>query len=102
MARQEVVQVRCDRCKRVETLPMQPKKALPDLEARLGEKRVVFEDLCSRCTNACAHIIEELKEWQRDVNQPFGPTVPDNQAPPLSSAPDYSPPKPHSVAAGKR
>lgn len=100
--RAEVVQIRCDRCKRVETIPVCPQKALPDMEARVGEKRIVFEDLCPRCLQAVQNIMDDLREWERDVKHAFGPTVAPNIAPPLSSAPDYSPPKPHSVAGSKR
>jgi hypothetical protein len=102
MARQEVVQLRCDRCKRVELVPPTPKKDKPDFEARHGEERVVFEDLCFRCQQAIKNIWTDLKEWDREIKQAFGPTVAPNTAPPLQSAPDYSPPKPHSVASTKR
>lgn len=102
MARQEVVQLRCDRCKRVDLVAPTPKKALPDFEARLGDQRLVYEDLCYRCKQALDNIWVELKEWERGIKQQFGPTIPNNEAPPLVSAPDYSPPKPHSVAGTKR
>lgn len=105
MARAEVVQLRCDRCKRVELISPGPTKTAPDFQASFGDKKLVYEDLCSRCKEAVANAWKELEEWDRQVNQPFGvqkPTVAPNVAPPVVPAPDYSPPKPHSIAAGKK
>jgi hypothetical protein len=102
MARQEVVQVKCDRCKRVELQAPQPAKAHPDFEARFLDKRLVYEDICSKCKETLANVWKDLQEWNRELNQSFGPTVSANEAPPVASAPDYSPPKPHSAAGSKR
>lgn len=103
MSRLEVIQIRCDRCKRVELLPPQPPKAKADFEARLLDKVVKYEDLCTSCKSALDRIWEYIKEWNREIKQQFGPTVQQGQAVPLSPAPDYSPPKPHSLAAaGKK
>lgn len=102
MARQEVVQVQCDRCKRVELQPPQPPKAAPDFEARLSAKRLVYQDLCSKCRETLENIWKDMEEWQREIRQSFGPQISSNTAPPLETAPDYSPPKPHSAAGGKR
>lgn len=96
MARLEVIQIRCDRCKRVELIPKQDKKDRPDFEARLGDKHLVFDDLCNRCKQAVDNAWRDLEEWEREIKQVFGPTIPNNQAAPLQTAPDYSPPKPHS------
>ncbi len=99
MSRAEVIQIRCDRCKRVELLPPAPKKTLPDFEARFGDKKLLYEDICSRCRETINSAWKELVEWNRPSAQQFGPTVSANEAAPLVSAPDYSPPKPHSAAS---
>jgi hypothetical protein len=99
MARAEVVQIKCDRCRRVELLPPTPPKSLPDFEARFIDKKLVYEDLCSRCRVAVENCWKDLVEWDRVVNQPFGPQViAPNVAPPLVPAPSFTPPKPHSMA----
>lgn len=102
MARCEVIQVQCDRCKRVELRAPQPAKAKPDFEATLLGDRIVFQDLCIPCTDTLKGQFELLRRWTKPCRQHFGPTVPENQAPNLSPAPNYSPPLPHSAAAGKR
>ena len=102
MSRLEVIQIRCDRCKRVELLPPAPVKAKADFEARILDKLVKYDDLCSSCKEALFRIWDDIKEWKREIKQQFGPTVPENQAVPLNPAPDYSPPKPHSLAASAK
>ena len=102
MARVEVIQIRCDRCKRVELLPPQPKKAQPDFEMRLMSTTVKYEDLCTGCKSALQHTLENIGEWAREIKQQFGPKVNSNGAAPITPAPDYTPPKPHSVAASKK
>ena len=97
----EVIQIKCDRCSRVELIaPLKDKKTVPDLDARLLDKTLKYDDLCHRCKSALSNIWKEMEEWDRDLNQPFGPSVPQDKAVPLQPAPDYSPPKPHSIAAG--
>lgn len=103
MARQKVEQVKCDRCKRVELQPvLETPKTQPDFEARLLDQKLVYADLCGTCKETLANVWKDLSEWKRELVQQFGPTVSSNTAPPLSVAPDYSPPKPHSAAGGKR
>lgn len=102
MARLEVIQIRCDRCKRVELLPPQPPKARADFEARLIDKNLKYEDLCTSCKDALERLWDVIKEWSREVKQQFGPTVPENRAVPLTPGPDYTTPKPHSLAAGQK
>lgn len=97
MARCEVVQIQCDRCKRVELRAPTPKKALPDLDLTYLGERVKYDDTCQFCQETIKRIIEDLKEWQREVKQPFGPTVAGNEAPPLEVAPKYSPAQPHAT-----
>ena len=103
MARLKVVQIRCDRCKRVELIPPpKDEKVRADFEVRFLDKTLKYDDLCSSCKEAIDHIWDDIKEWKREIKQQFGPSVPENQAVPLSPAPDYTPPKPHSVAATKK
>lgn len=104
MARCEVVQIQCDRCRRTELLPLTPKKSEPVLLLNFlpGGKKLKYDDLCTKCTEAVTRIIGMLEEWDRELNQKFGPTVPQNEAPPLQVAPNYTPPQPHSAAGGKR
>ena len=103
MARLEVVQVQCDRCKRVELQAVSPvAKVQPDFEARFDANRLVYGDLCTHCRETIARLWQAMAEWERELKQALGPTVSNNQAAPLSPAPDYSPPKPHSAAAGQK
>jgi hypothetical protein len=102
MARCEVIQIQCDRCKRVELRPPSPPKEKPDLDLIFKNERLTYQDLCQSCAPTVARLIEDLKEWDREVKQQFGPTVPPNEAPPVQVAPNYTPPQPHSVAATKR
>jgi len=99
MARCEVVQVQCDRCKRVELRPPAPVKALADMEVRFLNEIVKYDDLCQRCREALARLVTELKEWDRTLNQTFGPTVHENEAPPVESPPKYVSPQPHAAGA---
>ena len=99
MARLEVVQIRCDRCKRCELQAPQPKKDRPDFEMRLLNTPVKYDDLCSGCQAALEHTLRNIGEWQREIKQVFGPKP---GAVPLTPAPDYTPPKPHSMAAAKK
>lgn len=101
MARQQVEQVKCDRCKRVELQPSLPTpKSEPDFSCRFEGKDLVYADLCTHCRSSVARHLSELKQWERELNQDLlGPALQNNQAPPVSAAPDYSPPKPHSSAA---
>lgn len=96
MARQQVEQVQCDRCKRVELQASLPApKSEPDFRCRFEGKDLVYSDLCSFCRGTLQRHYEEMAEWQRELTQKLGPVVLNNQAPPVSVAPDYSPPKPH-------
>lgn len=99
MARCEVIQVRCDRCKRVELRPPAPPRAAPDLRLIFLGKELVYEDLCMGCKDPVGRAIVVIQEWEREVKQQFGPNVPSNQAPPLVAAPNYAPPIPHAAGA---
>ena len=67
---------------------------------RLLKTTVKYEDICTNCKSALEHALQNIGEWQREVHQQFGPKV--NGAAPLTPAPDYTPPKPHSMAAAKK
>lgn len=104
MARQPVVQVQCDRCKRVSLQIEAPPKTQPDFEANLLGKRLCYADLCDVCKKTIENLWTDLAEWDKELKQRLlvGPTVPDNQAAPLDVPPNYTPPKPHSAAGAKR
>ena len=105
MAREKVVKVRCDRCKRTELQPVVAEKVGSDFEASFQGQRLVYEDLCLKCKETVENIWTDLKEWDREVKYTVirnGPLISENQAAPLQTAPNYSPPQPHSAAAGKR
>lgn len=102
MARMEVVQIRCDRCKRVELVPAGPPKENPDFEIHFSDRELIYEDLCARCKSTLANVWKDIEEWDRPLNQQFGPSLSSEKAAPLTPAPDYSPPKPHSAAAQKK
>jgi predicted GIY-YIG superfamily endonuclease len=104
MAREKVVKVRCDRCKRTELVPAASEKVGADFEASFQGQRLVYEDLCGRCRDAVKNIWAELKEWDREVKYTLIKNAPANsqEAAPLQPAPNYSPPQPHAAAAVKR
>lgn len=98
MSKQTVEQVQCDRCKRVELRPILPDAVPkgPVFEARFGEKKLVYPDLCTFCMSSIERLWTEMAEWERELKQGLlGPAVPNNQAAPVQSAPNYTPPKPH-------
>lgn len=111
MARTKVEQVQCDRCKRMELLPIKEgtEKDKPDFTAILQTKdaegkplelKLEFNDLCPRCKTTLGNYWQSLEEWDRD-GKPLVGQEPD-KAPPLQPAPNYTPPKPHSPAAAKK
>jgi len=103
MARCEVVQVQCDRCKRIELrAPSADKGTAAVLTLTFFTEKVTYMDLCEDCASACKRIVLDLREWDREIKAQLGPTVKQNSAPPLQVAPNYSPPQPHSAAAVKR
>lgn len=56
MARREVVEITCDRCKKVETQATnaRPKGDGPEFSGTLHGDAVKFEDMCKRCRDAVA------------------------------------------------
>lgn len=111
MAREKVMKISCDRCNRQELQPVIADKVGADFEASFNGQRLLYQDLCLRCKETIKNIWTALEEYDREIkytvlkNAPVsknGPVVPENQAAPVSAAPNYSPPQPHSQAAGKR
>jgi hypothetical protein len=107
MAREKVEKIQCDRCKRAElrTLaPNTPDIRPPDFEASFLGQKLVYADLCEKCRETLQNIWKDLAEWDREVKYTVIPTKlsgPD-QAPPLATAPNYTPPQPNSAAGAKR
>ena len=97
MARCDVTQVKCDRCKKVEVRPLtQDKKVGPDFQMSFVGKDIKFEDLCERCKRALKTAVHIIEEWEHPIkSQKFGPTVATNDAPPLEVAPNFKPASPH-------
>lgn len=72
-------------------------KVAPDFRCALGAKVLEYKDICTRCRGTIERAIKDLEEWQRELTQTLlGPAVPNGQAPPVTSPPNYTPPKPHS------
>lgn len=110
MAREKVVKISCDRCNRMELQPAVADKVGADLDASFNGQHLIYQDLCLRCKETIKNIWVALKEYDREIKWTIlknetvknGPVVPENEAAPVSVAPNYSPPQPHSAAAGKR
>ena len=66
---------------------------------RLLAGSVKYDDLCSGCKSALEHTLKNIGEWSKQLKQQFGPK---QTAAPLTPAPDYTPPKPHSMAASRK
>jgi ribosomal protein L44E len=69
VAKQQVVEVQCDRCKRKEYKPSTEldAKGGPDLHLAFlnGEVDVTFEDLCASCKKAVSNYVESIKKKQK-------------------------------------
>ena len=103
MARHKVEQVRCDRCKRVELQAVLPEpRKEPTFTCRLDAKVLSYEDLCSFCRSLVERLMDQMEQWERELQQQFGPAVSNNTAAPVVSAPNYTPQQPHSGAAAKK
>jgi hypothetical protein len=103
MARAPVVQIQCDRCKRVDLVPADKvrKDEVPSLELTFRGEDVVFGDLCPRCATAIGNLVASIRDYEREIKQGFlgGPQIAKDEAPPLQVAPSYSPPQPHAAGA---
>lgn len=107
MARQQVEKIQCDRCRRGELRPIETSQAdpqqprPPDFEASFLGQKLVYADLCGECRETVKNIWDELSQWTREVKR-MVVKLNGDQAAPLQTAPNYSPPQPHSGAAAKR
>ena len=105
MAREKVIKIQCDRCKRIELVPEVADKVGADFEASFGGKRLVYPDLCIKCRETISNIWVDLEQWDREVKYTVisnGPKVREDEAPPMAVPTNFSPPKPHSAAGGDR
>ena len=107
MARQQVIKINCDRCKRMELVPATDEKKGPDFEARFQDQTLIYEDLCGYCADAIKNMWKALKEWNREIKYAIldvnGARLPEAEiAPPTQPAPNYTPPQPHSGNSAKR
>lgn len=108
MARETVVKIFCDRCKRMELIPVEHarKSEEPEFYAKFPDgDEIKYGDLCASCKKTIVNLKTELTEWDREIKRAvieFGPKIMGEQAAPLQTAPDYSPPKPHSGESTKR
>lgn len=95
MARQQVVMIKCDRCGREELKPAVGEKSEPDFTSKFLGEELSYFDLCARCLETVRANLGRVKEWERELNSLLGPKIQANEAPPVTAAPDFSPPKPH-------
>lgn len=103
MSRQEVVMIKCDRCKREELRPANTaKKDGTEFQCQFQGKTLSYEDLCSRCRTTIILLMERVKEWERDLKSLLMVNGHEEGVPPVTPAPNYKPPQAHSDASQKR
>lgn len=70
MAHRPVVQVTCDRCKKVDIFPVGHgnDKSEPDLLLRFGEVELVYYDLCEKCNEVIKNALKRIQLNKEDVN----------------------------------
>lgn len=77
MARREVVEVLCDRCKRVDLVPKNeapPEGAEPFFKIQLGDQSVAYVDLCRKCREALTGYFKHCTLVKKDdAEQPAKP-----------------------------
>ena len=65
MAKQQVVEVQCDRCKRKEYQPVSQKEAevsKTELELNFRGVKIRFNDLCAPCEKTVGNYVEHIKK----------------------------------------
>jgi len=71
MARRQVVEVTCDRCKKTET---QDTESAPtegkELEVHFRGQSVNYADLCKRCRSACENYFKSMTKQVEEVEDP--------------------------------
>jgi hypothetical protein len=81
MARREVVEVKCDRCKKVETqnkdeiASSSNITAPPEFTLHYGQKSVTYQDLCRGCRKAVGNYVKKLAMEDEDEKAPEKPKV---------------------------
>ena len=79
MARRQVLEVTCDRCKKTET---QDVESVPtegsELEVTFHGQSVKYADLCKRCRSACENYYKSLTKQsdEEKAKEPEGATPP--------------------------
>lgn len=63
MARRKVVEIRCDRCDRVEHQQESEISSdeVPELELSVRGEKVTYQDLCRRCRSSVENYVNRLK-----------------------------------------
>lgn len=78
MARRQVVEIKCDRCQRVEN---QENTSVPagvedELSVTFQGRTIKYHDLCKRCREACANYFKSLTKQPEDEKKaPAAPTT---------------------------
>lgn len=69
MARRPVVEIKCDRCGRVENRDtgVLPKDGQKALSVTFKGQKVEYDDLCSRCDSACENY---FKSMTKQIEEP--------------------------------
>lgn len=76
MARREVVEVKCDRCSKVETQGKDVKTGDgPEFEGTMFGKKVIYEDLCLRCRDAVGGYFKRIAKEADDQQKVEEPAV---------------------------
>ena len=72
MAKRQVFEITCDRCKRAEVQPMtdQSKSQVPELEITHRGTKVVYQDLCIRCQEAVENYFASITKTVQQKAQP--------------------------------
>ena len=99
MARREVIEITCDRCKRTET--QNKREVSPEdedeLEVTFGGSTTKYADMCRRCRGTVSNYVARIRGEKRDVEAPENGKMPVGKKKGLP-APDFSePPLPNSV-----
>jgi hypothetical protein len=78
MARREVIEINCDRCKRTETQPIsaQPASNSPELEITFQGQKIVYSDLCKRCRDAVTGYFKQMTMQMSPKEEPANPAAP--------------------------
>lgn len=78
MARRQVVEIICDRCKRTETQEDKPRPQgdVPELVVIYKGVKVQFDDFCRRCAGTVENYMSKLLKKPEDDDAAEPPAVP--------------------------